>query len=100
KHAVEHEDAAAQNLADRHADRLPAAGRQPCEDRFGLRVVDTDHRGRGGPYQPRLYARVVLQRAVAVDMVGRDVGEHADVRLETGREIDLIGRYLQHINGL
>jgi hypothetical protein len=35
---------------------------------------------------------------MAVDVVGRDVGEHGHIRHEAGREIDLVGRNFQHID--
>ena len=35
---------------------------------------------------------------MAVEMVGRDVGEDADMRVEAGHQVDLEGREFQHID--
>ena len=69
----------------------------------GMRIVHADHDLAGLRslfQQARLDGGVVLQRAVAVEMIGRDVGEHRHVGHETGRELDLIGRDFQHIDRL
>ena len=101
--AVDHEDAAAQNLADRnrHRFRRRHSTSKPRVDRGGMRIVDADHDMaalRGLFQQARLDRDIVLHRSVTVDMVGRDVGQNRHVGHETRREIDLIGRNLQHID--
>ena len=48
--------------------------------------------------QPLLHRGVMIERAVAVDMVLADIDEDADGRIERGREIDLIGRHLDHMH--
>ena len=48
--------------------------------------------------EPLLDRGIVLHRAVAVEMVGRDVEQHADARVERGREIDLKGRAFDDMN--
>ncbi|MEJ0041972.1 MAG: hypothetical protein WDM81_07055 [Rhizomicrobium sp.] len=102
--AVDHEDAAAEHLADRHRHGGRAAVRGMArEDGGGVRVVDADHdlAGLGGLLQEaRLHGGVVLEAAMAVDVVRRDVGKHRDVGHQAGREIDLVGRKFQHIDRL
>ncbi len=48
--------------------------------------------------QARLHRGVMLQRAVAIDMVFADIEQNADGRIERGREIDLVGRHLDHMH--
>ena len=48
--------------------------------------------------QPLLHRGVMIERAVAVDMVLADIDEDADGRIERGREIDLVGRHLDHMH--
>ena len=40
----------------------------------------------------------MLQRAVTVDMVLADIEQNADRRIERGRQIDLVGRHLDHMH--
>ncbi len=64
-------------------------------------VVDADDRGalrlHAGD-QALLHRGVVLQRAVAIDMVFADIEQDADGRIERGRQIDLVGRHLDHVD--
>ncbi len=63
-------------------------------------VVDTDDGGavrRNAFDQPRLDGRITLDRAVPIEMVRRDIEQDADRRVEARREIDLIGRALDHV---
>ena len=48
--------------------------------------------------QPRLDGGVIFHAAVAVEMIFRDVEQNADGGVQRGREIDLIGRNLQHVD--
>ena len=48
--------------------------------------------------QTLLHRGVMLQRAVAVDMVLADIEQDADGRIERGREIDLVGRHLDDMD--
>ena len=48
--------------------------------------------------QPRLHGRVMLQRAVAIDVVFADIEQDADGGIERGRKIDLVGRHLDHMH--
>ena len=64
-------------------------------------IVDADHRGAARLHAGRqtlLDGGVVLHRAVAVEMVFRDVEQNADGRMQRGREIDLIGRHFEHVD--
>ena len=101
--AVDHKDAAAQHLADRDRHRGGAAIRAAMRVKIAVvRIVDADDVEpalRSLLQQARLHGGVVLQGAVAVDMIGRDV-ERTDIGNQTGRKIDLIGRDLQHIDRL
>ena len=48
--------------------------------------------------QPRLHRRIMLQRAVAIDMVFADIEQNADGGIERGRKIDLVRRHLDHMH--
>ena len=48
-------------------------------------------------HQPRLEAGVVLHGAVAVEMVGRDVEQDADGRLQRRRQLDLERGHFDHV---
>ena len=53
-------------------------------------VVDADHaRSRAGD-EPRLRRGVVLHRAVAVEMIGREVEQDPTVASRRGRQVDLV----------
>ena len=54
----------------------------------------------GGRDQPLLDRGIIFHRAVAVEMVGRQVEQDADARIERGREIDLEGRTFDHVDAL
>ena len=41
---------------------------------------------------------IVLQRAVTIDVVLADVEQNADRRIERRREVDLVGRHLDHVH--
>ena len=64
------------------------------------------HRHRTAPCCPcpclrehaRLHGGIVFHRAMAVEMVRRDVGEDADVGLQPRHQVDLEGGKLQHID--
>ena len=60
-------------------------------------VVDADAGLLGLDDQPLLDRGVVLHRAVAVEVVGRDVEQHADGRLQRRRQVDLERRQLDHV---
>ena len=74
---------------------------EPVGDVAAPAVVDADDRGalrlHAGD-QPRLHGGVMLQRAVAIDMVFADIEQNADGRIERGRQIDLVGRHLDHMH--
>ena len=80
--------------------RLPAL-LDPVGDVAAPAVVDADDRGalrlHAGD-QPLLHGGVMLQRAVAIDMVFADIEQDADRGIERGRQIDLIGRHLDHVH--
>ena len=102
KLAIEHEDAAPQHLAGRHGDRPGAAlGGDAGVDRRRMVVVDTDANQaiiRRLPEKTRLDGGIALHRAMTVDMVRRQIGEHRDIRHQPRRQIDLVGRNFQHID--
>ena len=60
-----------------------------------VRVADPDRGGLGVPEQPRLVAVVLLERGVPVEVIGREVGEHADGRPEVRRVVELERAQLQ-----
>ena len=60
-------------------------------------VVDADDAHLRAAENAALHRRVMLDGAVPVDMIGRDIEHDADGRIDRGREIDLIGRALDHV---
>ena len=48
--------------------------------------------------KPRLGGDVVLHRAVAVEMVGRDVEQDGDVGIKLTAQVELVGRAFEHID--
>ena len=50
--------------------------------------------------QARLEAGVVLHGAVPVEVVGRDVEQHADAGRQRGRQLDLERRHLDHVDAI
>ena len=82
-------------------DRLAARRDQRSADRVAEDVVDADDReSSAAGDQPLLDRGVVLHRAVAVEMVRRQVEQDADGRIERGREIDLVGRAFDHMEAV
>ena len=76
--------------------RLPVRA-DPVGDGLRRLVVDGDH-GRAGIGDQTLLDRGIgFERAVAVEVVGRDVEQHADGRIEARRQVDLEGRALDHM---
>ena len=67
-------------------------------DGAAIFVVEPDQRDVGGRDQPLLDRGVILHRAVAVEMVGREVDEQADAGLQRGREVDLERRALHDMH--
>ena len=64
-------------------------------------VVDADDAGAlrlHAGNQARLHGGIMLQRAVTIDVVFADIEQDADGRIERGREIDLVGRHLDHMH--
>ena len=82
-------------------DGVVAAGRR---DRIGdgaaVVVVDRDDRRNRRRDEPRLDRGVVRHRAVAVEMVRRQVHEHADARVDGGREVDLERRAFDDVDAV
>src|SRR5205814_8318309 len=63
-------------------------------------VIDADDRGAAALDARRealLDRRVVLDRAVPVEMIGADIEQDADRRIERRREVDLVGRALDYV---
>ena len=76
---------------------------EPIGNRAAPVVVDADDRGavlRHAGDQAFLDRRVMLHRAVAVEMIFGEIDQDADRRIERGREIDLIGRALDDVNAV
>ena len=90
-------DALRQRPSRRDANDPPRGPLEPVGDRLRAVIVDRyDRRSRGG-HQPLLDGGVARQRAMAVEVVGRDVEEDTDARVDAGREIDLERRALDHM---
>jgi hypothetical protein len=60
-----------------------------------VRIGDPDRLAVGIAKELRLVFVVLLERAISVEMVGCQIGEHADSRLEMGRVMQLEGGELQ-----
>ena len=72
---------------DRHD--APARRAQSLGDRAAIVVVDADQRDVGARDQALLDRGVILHRPVPVEVIGRQIDQRADRRLERRREIDL-----------
>ena len=68
-----------------------AGGLAPPGDGTGEIILDADAGGVGLGDEALLNLGVVLDGAMTVDVVGRDVEEHGDGRVGAGRQIDLEG---------
>ena len=94
-------DAVGQRILHRDPHHALAGLLEPVGDVAAPAVVDADDGGalrlHAGD-QPLLHRGVVLERAVAVEVVLADVEQDADGRIERGREIDLVGRHLDHVD--
>ncbi len=90
-------DAVGQRPAGGDAHDALAGTRHAVGDRLRRPVVDGDHRHVGIGDQALLDRGIGLEGAVAVEMVGREVEQHADRRVEARREIDLEGGALDHM---
>ncbi len=94
-------DAVGQRVLDGDPHHPLAGLIEPVGDVAAPAVVDTDDRGtlrlHAGD-QPCLDGRIVLQRAVAIDVVFADVEQNADGRIERRRKIDLVRRHLDHMH--
>ncbi len=75
--------------------------RQPIGDRAAPFVVNADDRGPLGRHardQALLHRRVVLHRAVTIEMILAEIDENADRGIERRSEIDLIRRAFDNVN--
>ena len=70
---------------------------EPVGDLRAVAVVDADDRRLAAGHQPLLDRGIVLHRAVAVEMVGRQVEQDAGRRIDRRREVDLVGRAFDDI---
>ena len=64
-------------------------------------VIDADDRGAVPLHagdQALLHRGIMFERAVAVDVVRRDIQQNADRGIQRGRQIDLVGRHLDHMD--
>ena len=77
------------------------AGSLPLRcDRSTDVVIDAHERGLGVGNKPLLDGGVVLERAVAIEMIGRDVQQHANRRRQRRRQVDLERRHLDDVNAV
>ena len=106
--AFHHEQPAPQHLAHRHRmgrrnGLVPGGGGKLGENGRGVIVIDaSDHLAvlRRLPEKPRLDGGIIVHAAMAVDMIGRQVGQDADIRRQARRQVDLEAGHFQHIDGL
>ena len=92
-------DAVGQRIFHRDANHTPAGPFDPVGGVAAPAVVDADDRGALllHPRNQTLFHRgVMFQRTVTVDMVLTDIEQDADGGIERGRQIDLVGRHLDH----
>src|SRR3569623_2148078 len=70
--------------------------------RLGAKIViDADNRGAATLHaddEALLHFGIILDAAVAIDVIFRDVEQYADARIERWREIDLVGRHLNDMD--
>jgi hypothetical protein len=84
-----------------HRDRHHVGPVEPPCNRLAPGIVDAHDGGIARPLareHPRFDRCIGLHRAVPVEMVGRQVEQRADLRLEAGHQVDLVGRQLEHID--
>ena len=79
------------------ADDLISGLFQPVGDLGAIDVVDADDCRIAAGNQPLLDRGVVLHRAVAVEMVGRQVEQDAGGRIDGGRKVDLVRGAFDHV---
>ena len=80
-----------------HVDPAAVGEPQPLADLAAPVVVLADNGSPRGLDQARLQGRVVLDGAVPVEVIGRDVEQHADAGIERRRQLDLEGRHLDDV---
>ena len=94
-------DAVRHRSLHRYAGDSAARLLDPIRDRCTEMIVHADN-GRAAAldarHQSLLHRRVVLDGAVAIDMILGDVQQNADARIERWREIDLVRRHLDHMD--
>ena len=106
--AIDDKDSTAQHLADRHrigggAVARFGGGGKLGEDGRGMIVIDADHQlaiGGGLRQHPRLDGGIIFHRAMAVDMIDRQVGQQRHVGLQARGQVDLEAGHFQHVNRL
>ena len=82
------------------ADHVLAGGREPVGGRVAPFIIDADdHRSgvRHAGQESLLHGSIITDRAMAVDVIFAQIDPHANRRIERRREVDLIGRALDHI---
>ncbi len=99
--AIEGGDAVGKAFDDRYLAHVGAGLARSVGDRGRPAIIDAAERGIALALEPehaRLDRRIVLHRAVPVEMIRRQVGEDADFRLKAGHQVDLERRQLQNID--
>lgn len=94
-------NAVRQRLFHRYAHHRLAGLIETVGNRAAPAVIDADDGGSAGLHagdQTFLYCRVVLDGAVAIEMIFADVEQDADARIERGTQIDLVRRHFDHMN--
>src|SRR5213076_1012647 len=94
-------DAVRQRIFHRDAHHASAGLFDPVGGVSAPAVVDADDRGALRLYagdQALLHGRIVLERAMAIDVVFADIEQDADRRIERRRQINLIRRYLDDVD--
>ncbi len=82
---------------DRHRHDLALHGGEIFRHAASVIVVDADDAHLRAAENAALHRGVMLDGAVPVDMIGRDVEHDADGRIDRGRKIDLVGRAFDHV---
>ena len=85
-------------MMDRDRHDRPALRAQLLGDAGADVVIDADDGDIGLGDEPLLDRGIILHRPVAVEMIDGDIEQHAEGRIERGREIDLERRAFDHMD--
>ena len=91
-------DAVLKGIVHRQAHKRMVLPFELIGNLLAKRIIDTDHRQTGLLHQPLFDRRIQGHRAVAVEMVGGQIGQNPDSRRQRRSQIDLEGRTFDHMH--